>query len=689
MTILTGCNSSGKSSIVKALLLLCDYFSSLKTEKENGKKIVLSSYELDFTKKPHNLLGKISKVVNNKSEEKNITFEIQVHSLMLTQDVNVELVFSFDKDYFNGYISSISIKKLDGNIIYVSRIGSDPIGNLYCIFPEFERFTKTQHAISSFQIINNDRNIGFSESPMSDEDFAKYKEELKNYIESFKKEYGKETLKDINKWNNIHRFSSQGLWNNSFLEEYSGGHPELIIGTQETGIIYYLPIFDEKLSGNKKDCICFLTHCINNDNYDRATKCVLEKILEDFKKSPIKDFLEYYKTWEKNRLSEFVMKQSFPSTEKSPRLFRANHIGLKADEILMAPHNTNWGDSVDIFTGVVTSQKPKKEQEAEWESMPLNFERIYEALAILSEKYIPDDIIYFNRPNGREYMEYSSRTEYLFFQFIEAAIEEIVIDATPEALSYVSSSIINIKRIYPMESEDDFTGLLKRYMKAKRNIAKDSDYLPDTFLNDWIRRYGIGSHISIDDFHNEGLGITLRLYKDVNDQEGSLLADSGYGITQLFAILLNIEVAIMERKFIRVLPDDYTGSLPREKDIVESYTSQTIAIEEPEIHLHPNYQSKLAEMFMEAYTKWGVHFIIETHSEYLIRKFQTFVAHGQMENETISLNYIYSSGEYVSPSDSRVKHIPIKEDGSLADSFGPGFFDEADNLSVELMSIKM
>ena len=94
-------------------------------------------------------------------------------------------------------------------------------------------------------------------------------------------------------------------------------------------------------------------------------------------------------------------------------------------------------------------------------------------------------------------------------------------------------------------------------------------------------------------------------------------------------------------------------------------------------------------MFVEAYTKWGVHFVLETHSEYLIRKLQTFVAHKKMESNDVSICYVYSKDDYVSPSESRVKHLPIKEDGNLADSFGTGFFDEADNLSVELMSIKM
>ena len=286
LTILTGCNSSGKSSIVKALLLLCDFFSSLKTEKEKGQDICLSSHELDFTKKPHNLLGKFSKVVNNKSENKDITFEIQVHSLMLTQDINLELVFSVNENFFNGYISSISIKKLDGTVIYSSKVNSAPIGNLYCIFPEFERFIKTQHVISSYQFVCNDRNIGFSDNPMSDEDFAVFQEEVNTYIESFKQENGTEALKDINKWNNSLRFSSERIRNISYLDECSLGKPELIQGIQDTGILYYLPIFDEKLRGNKNICIDFLTHCLSMESLDRATLCVLAKSLFESKNSP-------------------------------------------------------------------------------------------------------------------------------------------------------------------------------------------------------------------------------------------------------------------------------------------------------------------------------------------------------------------------------------------------------------------
>ena len=271
MTILTGCNSSGKSSIVKAMLLLCDYFSSLKMDKENGKKVILTTHELDFTKKPHNLLGKFSKVVNNKSEAKNITFEILLHSLMLTQDVNLELVFSVDEDYFNGFLSSITIKKLDGTIVYTSTSGSYPTGNLYSILPEAIRFVITQHLIGSYQNIVNNRNIGLDDNTMSDEDFAKFREELKDYIESFKQENGSDKLRDINRWNNAKRYSSQGIRNFSFIQKCCGDNTEMVKGLHDTGILYYLPIFDEKLNGNKNKCIDFLSNSINSGSFDRAT----------------------------------------------------------------------------------------------------------------------------------------------------------------------------------------------------------------------------------------------------------------------------------------------------------------------------------------------------------------------------------------------------------------------------------
>ena len=139
----------------------------------------------------------------------------------------------------------------------------------------------------------------------------------------------------------------------------------------------------------------------------------------------------------------------------------------------------------------------------------------------------------------------------------------------------------------------------------------------------------------------------------------------------------------MERKAIRILPDDFTGSLPGEKDFIKSFSSPTIAIEEPELHLHPNYQSKLAEMFYDAYSNYGVQFIVETHSEYLVRKMQVMVADKEfsLKSKDLSLNYIDMGKDGISYN----KHITIKEDGRLSEPFGPGFFDESKSLVMKMM----
>ena len=114
------------------------------------------------------------------------------------------------------------------------------------------------------------------------------------------------------------------------------------------------------------------------------------------------------------------------------------------------------------------------------------------------------------------------------------------------------------------------------------------------------------------------------------------------------------------------------------------YQPHTICVEEPEVHLHPKYQSLLAEMFVEAYQKYNIHFIIETHSEYLIRKLQVMVA--DKENtlcpKDVSLNYIEKDENGISTN----RKIEILEDGRLGEPFGPGFFDESKTLVMEMLN---
>ncbi len=91
-------------------------------------------------------------------------------------------------------------------------------------------------------------------------------------------------------------------------------------------------------------------------------------------------------------------------------------------------------------------------------------------------------------------------------------------------------------------------------------------------------------------------------------------------------------------------------------------------------------------MFVFAYKKYNIHFIIETHSEYLIRKMQLLVAKEKINSEDISLLYVYDPDENKRPDgEPQIKDIGICSDGYLNESFGPGFFDEASSLSRQLL----
>ena len=88
-------------------------------------------------------------------------------------------------------------------------------------------------------------------------------------------------------------------------------------------------------------------------------------------------------------------------------------------------------------------------------------------------------------------------------------------------------------------------------------------------------------------------------------------------------------------------------------------------------------------MFYEAYTEYGINFIIETHSEYLIRKTQVLVARMKFtsndecdDNNPFQTIYIASDKEPYS--------LGYRMDGKFKNDFGPGFFDEAVNLMMEI-----
>lgn len=249
--------------------------------------------------------------------------------------------------------------------------------------------------------------------------------------------------------------------------------------------------------------------------------------------------------------------------------------------------------------------------------------------------------------------------------FLNILAEEVLNPLFIKDIKYVSSSSAMISRLYSVDEKDKLNVALKLFLQRKKSFKNGRPDFPDVdwvfpgqFITRWIQKFGIGDKIEIVGT-DEGLGVVIYLYK--NGQK-SLLADEGYGITQLFSLLLHIDNMMLEHN-----------------------KPYLICVEEPEIHLHPKYQSLLADMFVEAYQKYNIHFIIETHSEYLIRKLQVMVAEKEnaLSPNDVSLNYVEKDENGVSTN----LKIEIMEDGRLGSSFGEGFFDEAGSLSRKLFTL--
>ena len=697
MTILTGCNSSGKSSIVKAAFLLNTFMKQVNNAIENGEKIELNKYKLDFTGYPNNLLGRFDKVIPNGSTSQKVTLGYTVHSCLLSKDVDVQLVFAADKndDLNNAYLISISMSTDEG-VFYSSDKENGSVFNLNMIKDSLLTFAPIDFLLSQFCITYNLPDLtefGFEEDHTDDE--------LEGLVSQLR-EKGKERVMEVVKYNRFKKNNKENDYNEEQLS--------ILEWTEKNKSFFNIPVLDYLRTVSKKDIMTVVNNELISDDQrnaylvsETAVLAASHKVVNDFLASKFDSFDVYFTDCEHRHFEKVVI-----SNEAYSPCFSS--ISLQQDFTRSYPGSgwsscdLLWDDDEEIKRNVKKEKTPQQKLK-EWEETPLTFDNLYEVVMLWNEKFTSEKSAFYNGGVGEVEIfkgqkelapcNFNHHAFDMLTSFAEKVIHEVVLATGFENMSYVSSSRATVKKLYAMDEKNDFTELLKRYFESKRLFEerekyKKPDYSVNDFMNRWIKQFGLGHALSFQ-LDEEGLGVKIRLYKSTEDNCGRLLSDEGYGITQLISILLQIETAILSAKEEKANKKSIDGLSCFDKyDKVNfHFEENTIAIEEPEIHLHPNYQSKLAEMFAEAYNKYNIHFIIETHSEYLIRKFQTFVAHGQVGSDTISLNYIFSTGDYVSPSDSRVKHIPINKDGSLADSFGSGFFDEADNLSVELMSIKM
>ena len=89
----------------------------------------------------------------------------------------------------------------------------------------------------------------------------------------------------------------------------------------------------------------------------------------------------------------------------------------------------------------------------------------------------------------------------------------------------------------------------------------------------------------------------------------------------------------------------------------------------------------LAELFFYLNQEYGIKFIIETHSEYLIRRTQAIVGSEYNKNE----DFINPFKVYYFPATGIPYDMPYAKSGRFEEQFGSGFFDEATKWNREIL----
>jgi predicted ATPase len=102
-----------------------------------------------------------------------------------------------------------------------------------------------------------------------------------------------------------------------------------------------------------------------------------------------------------------------------------------------------------------------------------------------------------------------------------------------------------------------------------------------------------------------------------------------------------------------------------------------VAIEQPELHLHPAYQGQLADVFVNALRSRGLgpssssfKFVIETHSEALINRLGELVYDKKIDADDISIFVFEKSSR---SEETKVRVATFDAEG-LLDNWPQGFF---------------
>lgn len=257
-----------------------------------------------------------------------------------------------------------------------------------------------------------------------------------------------------------------------------------------------------------------------------------------------------------------------------------------------------------------------------------------------------------------------------------------------------------------------------QFLKSDFRRVEKGTYIKK-FIDSWLKRFDIGDSLTIEStpsffevFINRGAskvnlsalsrgekGIVYFILTIVNKvyPTGGLITlresfiklgkSQSIPVGRLEPLINNIEnlLSLYDEMFAGQDVSINAEYLDEKVPIIRPYSSSIIIkeeyiyLEEPEAHLHPNNQSLLADLIIDAYCRFGLKIIVETHSEYLIRKIQYWVKRRILKPRDVYIAYMEKGSKEL------LRDLEITPSGTFRRNFGEGFLDEATRWKFELL----
>ncbi len=171
-----------------------------------------------------------------------------------------------------------------------------------------------------------------------------------------------------------------------------------------------------------------------------------------------------------------------------------------------------------------------------------------------------------------------------------------------EKINYCSPLRAHPKRYYMLDKAKMTISLDTLDGDAIAEVMKENVQVKNK-VNDWFAKFGF--NIDVQEFKE--------VIHHMNVTQNGLtldITDVGFGISQVLPIIIQ-------------------GFLSGEDSIT--------IIEQPEIHLHPKMQADLGDLFIDIVNSEEKKLVVETHSEYLLRRIRRRISEGVIKSSDVAI----------------------------------------------------